>query len=187
MMDSQALGIVATIIINSVAIGWTIRETFVRHGQTKELQESNAKLQGEVNRLSVNLNQEITRLNRINELTRGMYLSCARLSYKYGFVFKFRDEDSTEQVFEDISIDELSNVLITLEGSTIEMRAIASTICDTELLELINNLRYNVPTFDNEKSRDEWFDSLKEFEKHATALLEKVYKLLQAATESASH
>lgn len=177
MTDTQTLVIGLGLIVNVVAVGWNIIKT-------SRLQESNVKLQSKVNRLSVHLSQEIARLNRINELTRGMYLSCARLSYKYGFIFKFRNENSSGREVEDISIDELSNVLITLEGSTIEMRAIATTISDAELLDLINKLRNSVPSFDNEKSRDEWFDSLKEFEKHATTLLEKVYKLLKAATAS---
>ena len=134
MTDIQTFHIVATLIINAVAVIWCIRETFVRHKQTKELQASNANLQSEVHRLSVNLNQEIVRLNRINELIRGMYPSTARLRYKTGLQAK--NKNSREQNSTHISIDDIADWLVTFEGSTLEMRAIANVIHDTELLSL---------------------------------------------------
>jgi hypothetical protein len=183
-MDNQSLGVVGTFIINAVAIIWCIRETFVRHGQTKELQDSNARLQSEVNRLSVNLNQEITRLNRINELTRGVYLSSARLHFKYALLAKFEDADSVSRNEEIYSVDDYVNFLTTVEGSTLEMRAIAKVIGDSDLVALINQLREGVSTYSMNESQGEFFQRLDDFGQHATRLYETVYRLLEAATDT---
>lgn len=183
-MDSQALGIVATIIINSVAIGWTIRETFVRHGQTKELQESNAKLQSEVHRLSVHLNQEIVRLNRLNELTRDMYVNCARLNHQFSLRRKVGVDDIKLGGLENKSVDEVAEFLISVRGSIIEMRAIANVIGDPELQSLVEQMRSHIPV-EMAEDPDKSSKLLDEFGKSATELLEKVYRLLQAATAAA--
>ncbi|MYD08546.1 MAG: hypothetical protein F4X02_00755 [Chloroflexi bacterium] len=184
-MDSQALGIVATIVINSVAIAWTIRETFVRHGQTKELQESNARLQNEVHRLSVHLNQEIVRLNRLNDLTTDLYRRIARENYRFGILFPGQRKGKTGGIATDSLINELSDCLSVLEGSIAEMKAIAKVIGDAELLSLIDEFRLGVPNFDTDESMEQWLNRQNEFGRRATAVHEKVYKLLQAATEAA--
>ena len=184
-MDSQTIGVVATFMINAVAIIWCIRETFVRHRQTQELQKSNATLQGEVHKLSVHLNQEIVRLNRLNNLTTELYQSVARQSYRFGLTIGSRSKDASRGIVNDNFINEISDCIATLEGSILEMKAIAIVIGDSELPSLINELRAKVPTFDVEESRDKWLKRQITFGQQATAVHEKVYKLLQEVTDTA--
>ncbi len=184
MIDIQTLVIVGGLIVNAVAVFWNIIETSKLHKQTKELQESNAKLQSEVNRLSVHLNQEITRLNRLNELTRGMYLSSARLNHKYMLMKTVGVGEVIKSKMGNVSVDEFADFLITFKGSIIEMRAIANVIGDPELQSLVEQIHSNVPV-DAMKEPELSRESLNKFEKSATDLLEKIYSLLQAATEAA--
>ena len=184
MIEIEPSVLLGGLIVNAVAVAWSIRETFVLNGQTRELQKSNAKLQSEVHRLSVHLNQEIVRLNWINELARGMYLSSMSLRYKAGMLNADKGNDSDKTSSVSISNDEITSWLVTVEGSIIEMRAIANVINDADLLLLIKGLRNSVPRY-REESQQIWLSDLEEIGKNATALHEKVYRLLEKATNSA--
>ena len=183
-MDIETIVIGGALIINAVGTTWSIVETSKLHKQAEELQESNANLQSEVNRLSTHLNQEIVRLNRLNELARGLYLSSARLNFKYRLSAALKGKDSQTFLSEVATIDEITDVLITVKGSIIEMTAIATVIGDDNLLSLISELESYLPDYNAELSQDEWFKKLSNFENNVTALHEKVYSLLQAATET---
>ena len=184
-MESETIAVLAAVVINVVAVGWNIRETFVLHRQTKELQESNATLQSEVHRLSVHLNQEITRLNRVNDLTRGIYLSTLRLRYRTRLEFLGKGEDSERNgSSRDYWNEEFTSWVVTFEGSMIEMRAIANVIDDEELSLLIQTLWKSVPSVDPGQTEEVWVDTLTVFCTNAKAVLEKVYRLLEKATDS---
>lgn len=185
MTDIQTLVIVGGLIINAVAVGWNIIETVRLHKQAKALQESNAKLQSEVNRLSVHLNQEITRLNRINDLTRGLYLSTLRLRYRTRLEFLDKGKDSSEiSSSRDYWNEEFTSWVVTFEGSMLEMRAIAKVINDEELLLLIQTLRKSMPSVHPGQTEEVWVETLTVFCNNATAVHERVYRLLEKATDS---
>ena len=84
----------------------------------------------------------------------------------------------------NVSVDEFADFLITFKGSIVEMRAIANVIGDPELQSLVEQMHSNVPV-DAMKEPELSLESLNKFEKSATDLLEKIYSLLQAATEAA--
>ncbi len=178
-MDGETVAIVGALIINAIATGWSIRETSVLHSQTNELQQSNAKLQSEVNRLSVHLNQEIIRLNRILELTRGMYLSATGFGHKLAMAKWIKDGTNRS-----VSPDEHVNFFITVDGSIVELRAIVNAIGDSDLQDLVEELAHNVPRLDLEKEAEAWFKSVVQFGRLTTNVQEKVYRLLQKATDT---
>ncbi|MDE2637485.1 MAG: hypothetical protein OXI30_14070 [Chloroflexota bacterium] len=188
-MDNETIAVVAAVLINVVAVGWNIRETFVLHRQTKELQASNANLQNEVNRLSVHLNQEINRLNRMNELTRDLYISILRTRFKWDLV-RLQNGESTDRasVLNDSWTEEFTSMFVAFEGSILEMRAIANVIGDEELLIFIQTLRNSAPIFDGNDVHptddNAWKNQINEFCNNATALHEKVFRLLEEVTES---
>ena len=183
-MDGQTIAIVGALIINAIATGWNIYKTTLVHKQTEELQDANAKLQSEVHRLSVHLNQEISRLERLNELARGMYLSYARINHKYGLMKSVGVKSILDNKMANVSIDEFADFLITVKGSIMEMRAIANVIGDSELQSLVEQMQNSIPVGiaeEPEQSRK----YVAKLEESATELLEKVYRLLQSATEAA--
>lgn len=183
-MDNQSVVMLAAVVINVVAVGWNIRETFVLHRQSKELQKSNANLQNEVHRLSVHLNQEIIRLERINELTRGMYLSWQKIYQKYRLMIEVGVDDIVRSKIGEVSVDEFADFLVTVKGSVIEMRAIATVIGDAELRSLVEHVSSSVPAAAL-KDPDQSRESLDKFEKSVTNLLAKAYRMLQEVTETA--
>ena len=184
-MDNETIAVVAAVVINVVAVAWNIRVTFVLHRQTKELQVSNAKLQSEVNRLSVHLNQEITRLNRIIELTREMYLSSARLGHKRTLSANV-GEVSSDRTNTNSSDDELIDFRLTVDSSTIEMQAIANVIGDLELQVRIGLLSERARSINLTalESPEEWFQQVSDFGKLVTDVQEQVYRRLQDVTKS---
>ena len=185
-MEVEPIVLLGALVVNALAVGWSIRETFVLNGQTKELQKSSAKLRSEVERLSVHLNQEIVRLNRLNELTRGLYLSSARLIFKHALSTSGDNEDAHNSSGATYTDDEIVNFFVTFEGSLIEMKAIAVVIGDSDLVSLIETTRTSMPPMDSKSEKDEFYKKVHEFGNHATALHVKAYTLLQEVTGSAN-
>ena len=184
MIDIQTLIIVGGLVVNAIAVIWNIVETFRLHKQTKELQESNAKLQSEVNRLSVHMNQEIIRLNRVNELTRDMYRNVSRLHHKLDLSVDNEGADKLNVLAMDELLNEAADSLVTYHSSHLEMKAIATVIGDPELLERIDELRSNVLIFDPKESKAARQKCQRAFRKHTSAVHEKVYELLQEVSDS---
>ena len=76
--------------------------------------------------------------------------------------------------------------MITIDGSIIEMRAIANVIGDTDLQKLVELLSASVPQLDVGESREEWIGvGVLRFGNTVTEVQEKTYKLLSDVTESA--
>ncbi len=183
MIDVQTFVIGLGLIVNAIAVGWNIIETHKLHEQAISLQVSNSNLQSEVNRLSVHLNQEIVRLNRLNELTRGMYLSALRRNQKLQLIASDPTKNAMARIATDEFLNEMTDTAVTFHVSTIEMKAIANVVGDSELLSLIEKLRTSAPTFDMSESDEARWKRLRVFGEHATALMEKVYQLLEEATD----
>lgn len=182
MIEIQTVVIVGGLIVNAIAVVWNIIETFRLHKQTNELQESNARLQTEVHRLSVHLNQEIVRLNRINQLTKDLYESSAGLIFKHALATSGDDDESNNSNAATYSDEEIVNFFVTFEGSLVEMKAIATIIGDAELMSLIEKTRESMPNLDPKASKADFYEGIHEFGNHATALHLKTYTLLQEVT-----
>lgn len=181
MNDIQPIIIVGGLVINAIAVFWNIYKTSVLHKQTSDLQQSNANLQSEVNRLTLHLNQEIIRLNRILELTRGMYLSATGFGHKLAMAKWIQDG-----IDRSVSPDEHVNFFITVDGSIVELRAIVNAIGDSDLQNLVEDLVHSVPSLDIEKEAEAWFKNVVQFGRLTTNVQEKVYRLLQKATDTST-
>ena len=113
-----------------------------------------------------------------------MFLSSGRLSFKFALLSGDQSADSESSNSEIYSTDEIVDFLITVESSAVEMKAIANVIGDVDLIALIDELKDSEPTRHFKGTRDEFFKGLIDFGKHATALHEKVYELLEQTTDS---
>ena len=185
-MDVQIDGVLLGVIVNAILVIWNIRKTTIQNTETKRLAEFTTQLDDRVNRLSAGLDQKIVRLNRLNDLVRGAYLSNSKLNRAFWFneVGLGKGSDTSQHYLKVISLDELTLNFVTVEGSFVEIHALARVIGDSDLLGLIAQMRSKLPDLTNVDNSDERNKSLVEFELSVSAVLEKVYKLLEEATES---
>ena len=188
-MDGQTIGFIIALIailVNIGALAWNIRKTSLQNTETKKLAETTAQLDSRVHRLSVNLDQRIVRLNRLNDLIRGAYLSNMKLNRAFWFneVGLGKGSDTSQHYLHIISLDELTKYHVTVEGSFVEMHALARVIGDSDLLDLIFHMRSTLPDLTKVDTVEERKKDLQDFEISVTAVHEKVYRLLAESTES---
>ena len=185
-MGSEAIGVLAAVIVNAVAILWNIRQTHLQKMETENLAALTAQLDDRVNRLAVSLNQEIAHLNRILDLVRGSYLSLSIYSKKLSFASHAVGEspDTVENKPKIFTLDEMARTYVTFDGSIVEMHAIARAMNNAELESQINDFASCVHAFDpaipveeNRKLGDQFFKS-------TTALQEMIYRLLKDAADA---
>lgn len=184
-MEIETLSIWIATGVNVCVAVWNVVQTIIQFWQRKKMAEIESNLERQVHRLSVHLNQEIIRLNRINELMRGMYLSVSRQNHKIQLIASDRAKDAISRMGSDEFRNEMTDTAVTLGGSYIEMKAIANVIGDSELLSLIEKLTKCVIEFDLKESAEARRKRHREFGQQATAVLEKVYTMLQEVVDSA--
>ena len=184
-MDNQSIGFLISLImilVNIVALFWNMRKTSLQHQKTGELAKLTSNLQNDVNRLSVSLDQEITRLERMKDLTNGVYLSAARITAKFRWGFVDPEATAGKEEWRAHYLEELVSSRVTIDGSFVEMFAIAKVIGDAKLTFLVEKYKESVPRKEN-IGEAKWINRMRDFESEATALHEQIYKLLQDTTK----
>lgn len=186
-MDAQTFGFLISLIavlLNIIVLYWNMRKTDLQHKKTEELAALTANLETQVHRLSVGLNQEISRLNRMKDLTNGVYLAAAKITAKYRWAFVDPSATAGKDTWRDQYLEELVVSRVTVDGSFVEMVAIANVVSDLKLSSLLVEYKLSVPRKEYVSS-DEWESRMKGFETSATALHEQIYLLLQKITNKA--
>ena len=183
-MESDTLFLGAGILVNAVLVIWSIKKVSVQSNETRKLAELTAQLEHRVHRLSVGLSQEISRLNRVRDLTNNVYLACSKSSFLSSMAFK-----SPRAVVENIensspgfTLEDSAVIRITVNGSLVEMIALGDVIDNAELKSLIEKFRQNVTDLSNSASLDELSKQDKKLARSAIALHKQVYMLLQETT-----
>ena len=183
-MGPETIAILVATFVNAVLAIWNVIHAVLQFRERRKIAEIEGNLESQVNRLSVGLNQEITRLNRLKDLTNGVYLSAARITAKYRWSYVDPSATAGKETWRDQYLEELVESRVTVDGSFVEMVAIGNVINDSELSSLVEKLRQSVPRKEN-FSTDEWDAHMKCFETAATALHEKIQKLLEITINTA--
>ena len=185
-MDVQNEGVLLGVIVNAILVIWNIRKTTIQNTETKKLAELTANLDDRVNRLSVSLNQEILRLNRLNDLTRGVYLSNKKLNriIRFNSLRIGKNEMSVADYLQELSSEKLATYIVASEGSFVEMFALARVIGDADLDAQIGKMRDTLLDITFEESLEEWNTRVRHFEQSVAAVHARVYELLEKATDT---
>lgn len=185
-MDVQNEGVLLGVFVNAILVIWNIRKTTIQNTETKKLAELTANLDDRVNRLSVSLNQEISRLNRLLDLVRGSYLSLSMYNSKFSFMSRAvgGSPDSIEEKPKIFTLDEMARTFVTVDGSLVEMSAIARAMNNSELESRINEFAVSIHAFQPAASVEANSESSDQFMKTTTALQEMIYRLLKDAADA---
>ena len=70
------------ILVNVAALVLNIHQTNIQHAETRNLAKLTAELDNRVHKLEASLDHRVTRLNRLNDLLRGIYFSNMRIIQK---------------------------------------------------------------------------------------------------------
>lgn len=156
------MDVFALIVSGAVAI-WGIYQTFVTY-----------KLQQDVHRLSVRLDQSIQRLERARELIGNIHAV---------------SEDIANTIFveEEGDTANLIKTLTVTKTSQVELNAVAKVIGDNELLDMVQGLKSVLESIERPGTPERWLEWSKRLEPRFENLHERVYRLLEDATREQKH
>ena len=173
------------ILVNVAALAWNIHQTSMQNTETKKLTVLTAELDDRVNRLAANLDQRVSRLNRQNELVSRVFQSSLTLNQRMQQGKEMDKGVQDTEGFEagSVSIEEITVLNVNVETLGIEMIAIARASGDGELLSLTNQYWQTMPFPEQFTTHEDWLERLAAFRSAAITLHERVYQLLEKATQ----
>lgn len=169
-----ALVAIVGAIGSAFAFVWNIFELKGQRVETKDLAKLTSHLQHQVNQLSIELGESISRLERCRDLTNNFYLSFLRLRAI------FLDKDN-------YSSDEVVRANVTMQGSIVELTALGDVIGDNEFIMQINRLEEVGSKFEMLDSNPPEIESVyHELSDVVNKLHKRIYELIAFTSKGSS-
>ncbi len=153
-----ALGGLFAILVNLVAIAWSVRQTNLQRKDTENLARLTSRLQNEVNRLSRELDQILGLLHRALELNSAVYVILQQFHFRGS---GGRDDETVAKYWASVS----------------ELAALSTVIGDDELIKACGVYREIFETMAKAVTVKQKVDTAVFYWKTATAVNQRIYEL----------